>query len=44
MSKKHKKQKLKKRNYLVAIVMRKGVQKHKNRKKEQKNNHTDYSD
>ncbi len=37
MSKKSKKLKLKQRNYLVAIVMRKAVQKHKDRKKEAKN-------
>jgi hypothetical protein len=37
MSKKSKKLKLKQRNYLVAIVMRKAVQKHKDRKREAKN-------
>jgi hypothetical protein len=37
MSKKNKKIKLKQRNYLVAIVMRKAVQKHKDRKREAKN-------
>jgi hypothetical protein len=37
MSKKTKKLKLKQRNYLVAIVMRKSVQKHKDRKREMKN-------
>lgn len=37
MSKKGKKLKLKQRNYLVAIVMRKAVQKHKDRKREAKN-------
>lgn len=35
MSSKHKK--LKQRNYLVAIVMRKAVRKHKDRKREAKN-------
>jgi len=39
MSKKIKKNKLKQRNHLVAIVMRKSVQKHKNRKREAKNQH-----
>jgi hypothetical protein len=39
MSKKNKKLKVKQRNYLVAIVMRKAVQKHKNRKREAKNQH-----
>lgn len=37
MSKKTKKLKLKQRNYLVAIVMRKAVQKHKDRRREAKN-------
>ena len=37
MSKKTKKLKVKQRNYLVAIVMRKAVQKHKDRKREAKN-------
>lgn len=37
MSKKLKKLKLKHRNYLVAIVMRKAVQKHKDKKRELKN-------
>ncbi len=37
MSKKTKKLKLKQRNYLVAIVMRKAVQKHRDRKREAKN-------
>jgi hypothetical protein len=37
MTKKTKKLKFKQRNYLVAIVMRKAVQKHKNRKREAKN-------
>jgi hypothetical protein len=37
MTKKLKKLKIKQRNYLVAIVMRKAVQKHKNRKREAKN-------
>lgn len=32
-----KRKKLKQRNYLVAIVMRKAVQKHKDRKREAKN-------
>ena len=39
MSKKGKKLKLKQRNYLVAIVMRKAVQKHKDRKREAKQTH-----
>jgi hypothetical protein len=39
MSKKNKKLKVKQRNYLVAIVMRKAVQKHKNRKREAKQTH-----
>jgi hypothetical protein len=39
MTKKTKKLKLKQRNHLVAIVMRKAVQKHKNRKREMKNQH-----
>lgn len=37
MSKKLKKLQLKRRNHLVAIVMRKSVQKHKDRKREAKN-------
>lgn len=37
MTKKLKKLKVKQRNHLVAIVMRKAVQKHKNRKREIKN-------
>lgn len=37
MTKKIKKLKIKQRNHLVAIVMRKPVQKHKNRKREAKN-------
>jgi hypothetical protein len=37
MSKKLKKLQLKRRNHLVAIVMRKAVQKHKDRKREAKN-------
>jgi hypothetical protein len=37
MSSKRKKLKLKQRNYLVAIVMRKAVRKHKDRKREAKN-------
>lgn len=37
MTKKTKKLKLKQRNHLVAIVMRKAVQKHKDRKREAKN-------
>lgn len=41
MSKKTKKLKLKQRNYLVSIVMRKAVQKHKDRKREAKNQHKD---
>jgi hypothetical protein len=36
MSKKLKKLKVKQRNHLVVIVMRKAVQKHKNRKREEK--------
>jgi hypothetical protein len=36
MTKKLKKLKVKQRNHLVAIVMRKAVQKHKNRKREEK--------
>ena len=36
MTKKLKKLQLKRRNHLVAIVMRKAVQKHRNRKKEAK--------
>lgn len=39
MTKKSKKLQLKRRNHLVAIVMRKAVQKHKNRKREAKNQH-----
>jgi hypothetical protein len=39
MTKKLKKLKVKQRNHLVAIVMRKAVQKHKNRKREAKNQH-----
>jgi hypothetical protein len=39
MSKKLKKLQLKRRNHLVAIVMRKAVQKHKDRKRESKNQH-----
>jgi hypothetical protein len=39
MSKKLKKLQLKRRNHLVAIVMRKAVQKHKDRKREAKNQH-----
>lgn len=39
MSKKIKKLQLKRRNYLVAIVMRKAVQKHKDRKRESKQTH-----
>lgn len=42
MSKKSKKLKLKQRNYLVAIVMRKAVQKHKDRKREAKNKGYDH--
>lgn len=41
MSKKLKKLQLKRRNHLVAIVMRKAVQKHKDRKREAKNQHKD---
>lgn len=41
MSKKSKKLQLKRRNHLVAVVMRKAVQKHKNRKREAKNQHKD---
>lgn len=41
MTKKNKKLQLKRRNHLVAIVMRKAVQKHKNRKREAKNQHKD---
>lgn len=37
MTKKNKKLKVKQRNYLVAIVMRKAVQKHKDKKREAKN-------
>jgi hypothetical protein len=37
MTKKLKKLKVKQRNHLVAIVMRKSVQKHKDRKREAKN-------
>jgi len=37
MSKKLKKLQLKRKNHLVAIVMRKAVQKHKNKKRELKN-------
>lgn len=39
MTKKSKKLQLKRRNHLVAIVMRKAVQKHKDRKREAKNQH-----
>ena len=39
MSKKLKKLKLKQRNHLVAIVMRKAVRKHKDKKREAKNQH-----
>jgi len=39
MSKKNKKLKVKQRNYLVAIVMRKAVQKHKDKKRQAKNQH-----
>ncbi len=37
MTKKSKKLKLKQRNHLVAIVMRKAVRKHKDKKREMKN-------
>jgi hypothetical protein len=37
MTKKLKKLKVKQRNHLVAIVMRKSVQKHKDKKREAKN-------
>lgn len=39
MTKKSKKLQLKRRNHLVAIIMRKAVQKHKDRKREAKNQH-----
>lgn len=39
MTKKSKKLHLKRRNHLVAIVMRKAVQKHKDRKREAKQTH-----
>lgn len=39
MTKKLKKLKVKQRNHLVAIVMRKAVQKHKNRKRQAKQTH-----
>jgi hypothetical protein len=38
-SKKLKKLKVKQRNHLVAVVMRKAVQKHKDKKREMKNQH-----
>ena len=44
MSKKLKKLQLKRRNHLVAIVMRKSVQKHKDRKREAKNQHQENQD
>lgn len=44
MSKKSKKIKLKQRNYLVAIVMRKAVQKHKDRKRKDKQTHKECYD
>ena len=44
MSKKGKKLKLKQRNYLVAIVMRKAVRKHKDRKREAKQTHQQEND
>jgi hypothetical protein len=39
MPKKNKKLKVKQRNHLVAVVMRKAVQKHKNRKRQAKQTH-----
>jgi len=39
MSKKSKKLQLKRRNHLVAIVMRKAVRKHRDRKREAKQTH-----
>jgi hypothetical protein len=39
MSKKLKKLKVKQRNHLVAVVMRKAVQRHKNRKRQAKQTH-----
>lgn len=39
MPRKKEKKKPKKRNYLVALVMKKSVRKHKNRKRESKNTH-----
>ena len=44
MSKKSKKLKLKQRNYLVAIVMRKAVQKHLDRKRKDKQTHQQEND
>jgi len=41
MSKKIKKLQLKRRNHVVAIVMRKAVIKHKDRKRQAKNQHKD---
>jgi hypothetical protein len=38
-SKKLKKLKVKQRNHLVAVVMRKAVQRHKNRKRQAKQTH-----
>jgi hypothetical protein len=39
MPKKLKKLKVKQRNHLIAVVMRKAVQKHKNRKRQAKQTH-----
>ena len=43
MTRKLKKLKVKHRNYLVAIVMKKAVIKHKDKKKESKNKHEEYN-
>jgi hypothetical protein len=44
MPKKNKKLKVKQRNHLVAVVMRKAVQKHKDKKRQSKQTHQENTD